>query len=118
MKNTSLLMKTLRLILLSGMAFGIATNVHAQSSAGGAAGSNAGAGTAGGGAGQPGGGVPIQSGTISGFDYDSSTSGELKTGQGSSAGKQGGSAAGQGAPNKKGSSTEPHRKPGSGSSAQ
>ncbi|MEO6561916.1 MAG: hypothetical protein ABIN99_02565 [Nitrosospira sp.] len=61
---------------------------------------------------------PIQSGTIPGIENGSSKSGKLSTGQGSSAGKQGGSATGQCTHNKKGSSTESHKKPGSESSGQ
>ncbi|HTJ55799.1 MAG TPA: hypothetical protein VL380_10360 [Nitrosospira sp.] len=113
MKNTSLLTKMARSMLIAGMVLGITGVVYAQGGAGGAAGAvgaGIGAGSAGveGQAGPGSGGIAGQAGGMSntskalpGLGQDSSRSGQAVPGLGSSARPQGGAAIEQDIPGKK-----------------
>ena len=133
MKNTFLLTKMARSMLIAGMVLGITGVVYAQGGAGGAAGgvgAGVGAGSAGVGAGSAGvegqagpgsGGIAGQAGGMSntskalpGLGQDSSRSGQAVPGLGSSAGPQGGAAVERDIPGKKHTSGASPRMKGAG----
>jgi hypothetical protein len=126
MKNTFLLTKMARSMLIAGMVLGITGAAYAQSGAGGAAGgvgAGVGTGSAGveGQAGPGSGGIAGQAGGMSntskalpGLGQDSSRSGQAVPGLGSSAGPQGGAAVERDIPGKKHTSGASPRMKGAG----